>query len=108
MVLPMFRIIVCVIVATAGCTNTTVNFGELGMLAPNYQGARIEVLASDVEGKHCVSVYSFTSSPSYGKALANALNKIPTANVMRDVSFEFQNRFLWHCTWVKGDAGKFQ
>lgn len=83
------------------------NFGELRMLAPDYHGAPIEVLARDVEGEHCVFVYSF-DQPSYGKAIADALHKVPGANVMQDVSFEYQQKVFWICAWVKGDAGRFK
>ena len=110
MLLSTFRIIVSTLAAAAvcGCQTVSFSFGELRMLAPEYQGAAVDVLAKDVEGEDCVSVYGAPDQPSYGKAIANALQKVPGANVMQDVSFEIQQRFFWNCTWVKGDAGRFK
>lgn len=103
-----FGIIAFSIVAAASCACRTFDVGDLAMLAPDYHSASIDVLARDVEGEDCVSVYDSFVLPSYGKAIANALQKVPKANVMRDVSFEYQTRFFWNCAWVKGNAGKFR
>ncbi|MFQ5468001.1 MAG: hypothetical protein ACE5DS_07685, partial [Kiloniellaceae bacterium] len=104
----ILRTALCAITALGACGCQPMSFGRLGVLAPDYQDARIEVLARDVEGEDCLSIYSFDPEPSYEMALRDALMKVPGANVMKDVSFEFQTRVFWVCAWVKGDAGRFK
>jgi hypothetical protein len=107
MAISIFRMIIFAFAATTVCACATTT-GELTLLAPDYKDAPIDVLARDVEGEDCVYQWTFILNPSYGKAIANALAKIPRANVMQDVSFEFQDRFFWYCAWVKGNAGRFR
>src|SRR5262245_48401807 len=92
------------LLALAGCRSTSVD--EVGILAPDYAGPPIEVLATDVVGEDCVSVFSFFTQPSYGKAVADAVRKVEGATVMRNASFLYQDRVFEACTRVKGDVGR--
>jgi uncharacterized OsmC-like protein len=108
--LSIFRVTICTLAAAAACSCQTVSLGEMAMLSPDYKDVRIDVLARDVEGEDCVStMFNFdVVVPSFGEAIADALRKVPEANVMQDVSFELQTRFGSNCAWVKGNAGKFR
>jgi len=107
----ILRIIVCAFAASAVCAcqnmDSYVTVGELRLLAPDYSGVPVVVLARGVEGRDCV--FDISPGPiSYGNAIANALQKVRGASVMQNVSFEFHDGVYWNCAWVKGDAGRFQ
>jgi hypothetical protein len=92
------------LLALVGCRSTSVD--EVGILAPDYDGPPIEVLATDVVGEDCVSAFSLLAQPSYGKAVADAVAKVEGATVMRNASFQYQDRVFELCTRVKGDVGR--
>ena len=99
----MRRVGSALLLLLAGC-KTPVD--EVGILAPDYEGPPIEVLARDVVGEDCVSAFSLLAQPSYGKAVADAVAKVEGATVMRNASFQYQDRVFELCTRVTGDVGR--
>ena len=97
---------------SAGCN--VAGYGEFGILAPDYDDASnrasIEVLAEDVVGRDCVPVYLIwmPRQPSYTRAVAEAIGKVPGANVMRSATFDFQDLVFATCVRVRGDVGRLQ
>ena len=85
-----------------GCSTPMTTYGTVGLLSPDHIHPKVKVLLRDVEGEHCVTD---KAKPDFGAAVQSAIAKVPDGNVMSDVSFEYQDRVLKFCAWVKGDVG---
>ena len=90
----------------AGCN--TLGYGELGLLAPDADDPRVDVIAKDVRGEDCVSWFSFSKHPSHGRAVADAIAKVKNANAMTEVTFGTRPGFFSSCDWVRGSAGRLE
>lgn len=87
-----------------GCKTSDID--EVGILAPDYEGPPIEVLATDVAGEDCVSAFSLLKRPSYRQAVVDAVAKVAGGTVMRNASFQSQHRVFHVCALVRGDVGR--
>ena len=90
----------------AGCN--TLGYGELGLLAPEVEDPRVDVIAKDVRGEDCVSVFSFSKQPSHGRAVADAIAKVKDANVMTQVTFGYRAGFFSSCAFARGNVGRLE